>query len=113
MASSSVNPPFPLIKPDSPQPASSWNLRAARRDQQRVQDQLNTSVDLSEVCALMEPPVLVAGDVNIARPPALKCHLRQPVVLAVRMVNASLPLQLHLVILHRVGNCLAFALPCA
>ena len=71
MASSSVNPPSPLIKQDSPQhaSASSRDLRAARREEQRVQDQLNATADLSKVRALMDHPAPVAGDVNIATPP--------------------------------------------
>ena len=60
------------MRQDSPplDQASSRDLRAARRDQQRVQDRLNATADLSEVRALMDHPVPVAGDVNITSPPS-------------------------------------------
>ena len=62
----------PRIKPEHsspPEPVTSRDLRAARREQQRAQDQLNTAANLGEVSAALDPPVPVTGDVDTPSPP--------------------------------------------
>ena len=70
MASS--RPRSPSVKPEHPalsEALTSRDLRAARRDDVRAQDQLNTATNFGEASSVFNPPVPTTGDVDIRSPP--------------------------------------------